>query len=261
MTTPRPSSTLLNARRILRDDAVAQTERRLGVDPEVMPAVAGLASDQLVVALDGVDVRHAGWGMLATGISLVRRSERIPGALAPGPDGAVTAEASSSAAAGPSRADASPSLTGALAWSALLAAVVGDRLLDCERPVASDWAPGELALTARPIGRKLAGRTDAASFVADLLDELDRELPQLEPGPAGWALLVTGVWIGANDERLVTPLVRRRLLARRVVKDADQARAGCDLAASLLCGVGEVLIARAASIASTSAADSGRDSR
>lgn len=259
MTPPRPSSALLTARRILRDDAVAQTERRLGVDPEVMPAVAGLARDQLVVALDGVDVRHAGWGMLATGISLVRRSERIPAALAPGRDGAVTSEASPATA--PSRVDASPSLTGALAWSALLAAVVGDRLLDSERPVASDWAPGELALAARPIGRRLAGRVNAASFVADLLDELDRELPQLEPGPAGWALLVTGVWIGANDERLVTPLVRRRLLARRVVKDADQARAGCDLAASLLCGVGEVLIARAASIASTAAADSGRESR
>ncbi len=240
MAPPSPSSALLTARRILRDEAVARTERRLGVAPDVMPAVAGLATEQLLAALGSADTRHAGWATLATGTMLVRNSERIPALRPVGVSGAP--EPTDVTGTG-----GSPSLTGAMAWCSLLAAVVGDRILDLERPAGpAAWEPGEVARAARAIGRELAGRTDASPFVADALDELDESLPQLDPRPAGWALLLVGVWIAANGERLVAPLTRRRMLARRVVSDPERARAGCDLAASLMARIGEVLIARAA---------------
>jgi hypothetical protein len=238
MAPPHPSSEFLSARRIVRDDAVGRTERRLGVPPEVMPAVAGLATEQMLSALRGIDARHAGWAALATGTMLVRNCERIPvlaatGAGAGEPDRAT--------------AGASPSFTAALAWAALLAAVVGDRVLVAEAPAAPGrWEPGEIALESRRIGRELAASADASPFVADALDELTAGLPSLDPWPAGWALLVLGVWIGANAERISAPLTRRRLLARRLVTDPDEARAGCHLAAALMARIGEVLIARSA---------------
>ena len=259
MAAPHPSSGLLTARRVLRDEAVARAERRLGVAPEVMPAVGGLASEQLELALSGIDLRHAGWALVGAGTVLVRNCERLPTLTA------VTSGAEAPASPSPSAAgDASPSYTAALAWAGLLAAVVGDRLLDRDAPAArpaarptarpgdrptarpGGWVPGDVARESRLIGRELAASADASPFIADALDELTENLPGLDPGQAGWALLVIGVWIGANADRIAAPLVRRRLLARRLISNPDEAREGIRLGAALMARIGEVLIARSA---------------
>lgn len=225
MSAPSPSMPFVTARRVLREEAVSRTERSLRVSPDLMPVLAGVAAEQLVPALSELDPRHAGWAMIAAGTLLMRNCERLGtagGELAP-----------------------DPSFTGALAWSGLLCAVLGDRRLDAElRPLRRPWQPSEPARDLRRragevVGaaedpRELAGRR----FAAYARTELESGLGGLDAGQAGFALIATGAWIAGNEARIAEPLCERRGLARRVVKDAERAIAGCGLAASLLVQIG-----------------------
>jgi hypothetical protein len=231
MAGPRPSSAFLTARRILRDEAISRTERRLRVSHEVMPAISGVAAEQLLPALSEVDPRHAGWATLAAGTLIARNCERLTTA-----GGDVPAE---------------HSFTAGLAWAALLTGVVGDKLLDAGDPLrARAWEPGEPATEARRVAARLAeGPPDERSlagvrFAAYALSEIDEGLPQLEPRQAGYTLVTLAVWMAGNEERITEPLTRRRLLGRRDV-DGDEALAGAALVAALLATIGESLITRA----------------
>jgi hypothetical protein len=229
MAGPRPSSAFLDARRILRAEAIARTERTLRVAPDVMPAIAALAGEQLLPALGEIDPRHGGWSTFASGTLIARNCERLTTA-----GGDVTAD---------------HSYTAGVAWSALLACVVGDRLLDAEDPLrARPWEPSEQALEARRLARELAGEAQdprslaATRFAAYALSQLDEGLPQLESRQAGYTMVTLAVWIAGNEARIAEPLGRRRLLRSAI--DVEEACGGCALAATVLAEIGESLITR-----------------
>jgi hypothetical protein len=232
MSGPNPSPAFQAARRVLREEAVSRTERKLRISPELMPALAAVAAEQVLPAIEGIDGRHGGWALVAAGTLVVRNSERL------------------SSAAGEQEPD--PSFTGGMAWAALLAAVLGDRLLEAghrarERP----WEPDARALEARRAVGGLLDETDsghglaARRFVTYARSELLSGLTGLDRGPAGFALVITAAWIAGNEERIAAPLCHRRGFMRRVVSDVEQARAGCGLAAAVLAGIGEPVIAEA----------------
>lgn len=227
---PKPSSAFVAARRILRDEAISRTGRRLGVPPEVMPAISGVAREQLLSALGDVDRRQAGWTALAAGALIAKNCERLASA---GGDQAVD-----------------HSFLAGLAWAALLIGVVGDRLLDAEvPPPAGAWEPGDGVLEARRVAGELAEdppdarSVAAARFVRYALSEIESGLGQLDARQAGFTLLALAVWIAGNEERIADPLSRKRWLARRHSIDRDEAIAGCAFAAAVLAEIGESLLA------------------
>jgi hypothetical protein len=155
---------------------------------------------------------------------------------------------------------ADPSFMAGMAWAALLAAVLGDTLLDEERaprsgapdqrpPQAGGWIPGQAALEARRLAAELReeppdARSLAASrFVAYALSEIDSGLPGLEPRQAGFTLVTVAVWMAGSEERIAAPLSRRRLLRRSAI-DAAVAATGCGFVATVLAELGEALLAR-----------------
>jgi hypothetical protein len=232
MAGPRPSSAFLDARRTLRDEAIGRMERSLRVSPDVMPAISAVAREQLLPALGEVDPRHAGWATLACGTLIARNCERLATA-----GGDVPSD---------------HSFTAGVAWSALLAGVLGDRLLETDDPLrARPWEPGEQALEARRQAGELADEVQdprslaGTRFAAYALSQLDEGLPQLEPRQAGYTLVTLAVWIAGNEQRIAEPLGRRRLLARRADIDVDGACGGSALVATVLAEVGEALITRA----------------
>ncbi len=225
MAGPSPSTAFQTARRVLREEAVSRTERSLRVLPELMPALVAVAGEQVMPALAELDARHAGWGMIAAGTLVVRNSERLASA-----GGELTPD---------------PSFTGALAWSALLCAVLGDRLLDAERrPVQRPWEPSEQAREARRHAGDTGGAVQEAHtlagrrFAAYARSELQSGLTGLDAPQAGFALLAVGDWIAANEARIAEPLCHRRGLLRRVVSDVGRAQDGCGMAAWLLAEIG-----------------------
>jgi hypothetical protein len=80
MPVPSPSPAFLTARHVVRDQALAATQRRLHVAPDVMPAISGIARDQLLPALPDIDPRQAGWAALAAGTLIARNCERLAAA-------------------------------------------------------------------------------------------------------------------------------------------------------------------------------------
>ncbi|HWF55366.1 MAG TPA: hypothetical protein VG223_12085 [Solirubrobacteraceae bacterium] len=231
MSGPRPSSAFVTARRIVRDEAVARTERRLGVSPDVMPAISGIAEEQLRPALGDTDPRQAGWAALAAGTLIAKNGERL------------------ASAAGDQPLD--HSFLCGLAWAALLVAVVGDTLLGIEEPTrARAWEPTPAALEAQRTARELAidppdaRSLAAARFVTYAVSEISGGLEQLDARQAGFALLMLAVWIAGNAERITEPLSRRRWLPRRHAIDPEEASAGCAFTATVLADIGESLVSR-----------------
>jgi hypothetical protein len=223
---------MVAARRILREQALPATQRRLRLPTETIERLAADGLAQSLQVLGAIDPGHAGWALLLSGIRIARSADT----LAPPSTGR--------------RPDTSFSV--GLVWGGLVIAVAGDQLIDGadDLEIDAEWVPGSDAEGAR----KLAGQFATslldpisspgarAQFATDSLDELNKALAGLDHRPAGWMLCTFGVWIGSGVGGVAAPLAKRGALGFRRVTRPPRALTGCGLAGALLAETGTALL-------------------
>jgi hypothetical protein len=230
-----PSAALVQARAKLREHAVPNAERRLGLSAEVLEDLSAQARGQVLPVLGSIDSAQAGWGLLAGGTLLARNSQ----ALVP-PIGGSSND---------------PSFIAGLAWGSLLTGVIGDDLIAVSE-LATDRAEWELGARAgdtrrlaRELGsgllEKFTSPSSRAQLCVDALAQISQALPDLDLLQAGWTAVAFGVWVGSNAEAVTAALAARRRFGRRRVADPIRAGAGCSFGGALLAEIGNTLITRA----------------
>jgi hypothetical protein len=230
-----PTAAVVQARAKLREYAVPNAERRLGLSAEVLEGLSASARGHVLPVLGSIDPAQAGWGLLAAGTLLARNSQ----ALVP-PIGGSSND---------------PSFTAGLAWGSLLTGVIGDDLIAVSELATetAEWELGAKAGEARRLAGELArgvlqmipSSTSRAQLRSDALAQISDALPDLDQLQAGWTVLAFGVWLCSNAEAVSAPLAQRRRFGRRRVADPIRAGAGCSFGGALLAEIGNALLTRA----------------
>lgn len=227
-----PTEDVTAARRVLREAALPAMQRRLRLRTDTVEHLASVGVFESLEALGALDRAHAGWALLLLGVQIARSTDQLS---PPGPRG---------------RSDSSFGV--GLLWAGLVAGVGGDRLIAGAdgNPPSADWEPGEHAPEIRHLAGELAdGLLDPLStpearcrYAVDSIADLDAGLSGLDHRPAGWMLSAFGVWMGSGVGGVARPLVRRRNLGLRAVKDPRRAEQACGFSGALLAQVGIALL-------------------